>query len=65
MDKGPESLQDAAMCVNLKPDWAKGFYRLGCALEKCKEWKDSAAVFAKARGARRCHTSLCAAAHGT
>ena len=47
MDKGPESLQDAAMCVNLKPDWAKGFYRLGCALEKCKEWKDSAAVFAK------------------
>ena len=47
LDKGSEALQDAAMCVNLKPDWAKGFYRLGCALEKCKEWKDSAAVFAK------------------
>jgi len=47
LQKGPEALQDAALCVNLKPDWAKGFYRLGCALELCKEWKDSAAVFAK------------------
>lgn len=47
LDKGAEALQDAALCVNLKPEWAKGFYRLGCALEKCKEWKDSAAVFAK------------------
>lgn len=47
LNKSAEALNDAAMCVNLKPDWAKGFYRLGCALEKCKEWKDSAAVFAK------------------
>ena len=41
------ALQDAALCVNLKPDWAKGYYRLGCALQKCKQWKDSAAVFTK------------------
>jgi tetratricopeptide (TPR) repeat protein len=47
LDMGQEALQDAALCVNLKPDWAKGYYRLGCALEACKQWKDSAAVFAK------------------
>ena len=35
------------MAVNLKPTWVKGLYRLGCALQKCKQWKDSAAVFTK------------------
>lgn len=47
LDMGQEALQDAALCVNIKPEWAKGYYRLGCALEMVKEWKDSAAVFAK------------------
>ena len=41
------ALQDAAMCVNVKPTWVKGLYRLGCALQKCKEWKSSVAVFTK------------------
>ena len=41
------ALQDAALAVNLKPTWVKGLYRLGCALQKCKQWKDSAAVFTK------------------
>ena len=41
------ALQDAALAVNLKPTWVKGLYRLGCALQKCKEWRDSAAVFTK------------------
>lgn len=41
------ALQDAALAVNLKPTWPKGLYRLGCALQKCKQWKDSVAVFTK------------------
>ena len=44
---GPEALNDAALCVNLKPNWAKGYYRMGCALEECKAYKESASVFAK------------------
>ena len=31
------ALQDAALSVNLKPTWVKGLYRLGCALQKCKQ----------------------------
>ena len=45
--QGPESLQDAALCVNLMPNWAKGYYRMGCALEECKAYKEAASVFAK------------------
>ena len=45
--QGPEALQDAALCVNLKPNWAKGYYRMGCALEECKAYKEAASVFAK------------------
>lgn len=47
LDRGQEALNDAALCVNLKPNWAKGYYRMGCALEKVKMWKESAAIFAK------------------
>jgi tetratricopeptide (TPR) repeat protein len=54
-DKGGErqdeyyqlALQDAALAVNLKPNWAKGYYRLGSALHKCKQWKEATAVFTK------------------
>ena len=45
--QGPEALQDAALCVNLMPNWAKGYYRMGCALEECKAYKEAASVFAK------------------
>ena len=41
------ALQDAALAVNLRPEWPKGLYRFGCALQKCKKWKESAAVFTK------------------
>ena len=41
------ALQDSALAVNLKPDWAKGLYRFGCALQKCKKWKESAAIFTR------------------
>ena len=41
------ALLDAAQCVNLKPKWAKGYYRLGCALEAAKAYKECASVFAK------------------
>jgi tetratricopeptide (TPR) repeat protein len=47
LKRGPEALNDAALCVNLKPNWAKGYYRMGCALEECKAYKESASVFAK------------------
>ena len=41
------ALQDSALAVNLKPTWPKGLYRFGCALQKCKKWKESASVFVK------------------
>ncbi len=41
------ALQDSALAVNIKPDWSKGLYRFGCALQKTKQWKESAAVFTK------------------
>lgn len=41
------ALQDSALAVNVKPDWSKGLYRFGCALQKCKKWKESASVFTK------------------
>ena len=41
------ALQDSALAVNLKPTWPKGLYRFGCALQKCKKWKESASVFTK------------------
>ena len=41
------ALQDSALAVNLKPNWVKGLYRFGCALQKCKKWKESASVFTK------------------
>eukprot|EP00316_Scyphosphaera_apsteinii_P022876 CAMPEP_0119341952 /NCGR_PEP_ID=MMETSP1333-20130426/103705_1 /TAXON_ID=418940 /ORGANISM="Scyphosphaera apsteinii, Strain RCC1455" /LENGTH=1126 /DNA_ID=CAMNT_0007354061 /DNA_START=48 /DNA_END=3428 /DNA_ORIENTATION=+ len=47
LKRGQESLNDAALAVNLKPKFTKGYYRLGCALEECKMWKESAAIFAK------------------
>ena len=45
--QGEAALNDAALCVNLKPGWAKGYYRLGCALEDCKAYKEACSVFAK------------------
>ena len=41
------ALNDAALAVNLRPTWTKGLYRFGCALQKCKKWKESAAIFTK------------------
>ena len=47
LDDPQRALLDAAQCVNLKPKWAKGYYRLGCALEAAKAYKECASVFAK------------------
>jgi hypothetical protein len=47
LKRGPEALQDAALCVTLKKHFPKGYYRFGCALEECKMYKESASVFAK------------------
>ena len=47
LQRGQDALQDAALAVNLKPDYTKGFYRLGCALEETKMYKEAAQVFTK------------------
>lgn len=42
-----QALWDAKKSVTLKPDWAKGYYRLGCALENLNEWESALTAFSK------------------
>ena len=42
-----KALWDAQKSVKLKPDWAKGYYRIGCALESLNEWKGAYIAFSK------------------
>jgi predicted RNA methylase len=42
-----QALWDARKTVSLQPGWAKGYYRLGCALESMNEWESSLAAFEK------------------
>ena len=48
LKRGQEALQDAALAVNIKPKYTKAYYRLGCAAEECKMYKECASIFAKA-----------------
>ena len=34
MSKDHKALEDADMCIKLQPEWAKGYYRKGCALRE-------------------------------
>ncbi|VAH95738.1 hypothetical protein VPH35_067648 [Triticum aestivum] len=40
-----DALADAIACVNLQPDWAKGYYRKGAALMSLKECKEACDAF--------------------
>mmetsp|Transcript_3916 Transcript_3916/g.7502 ORF Transcript_3916/g.7502 Transcript_3916/m.7502 type:complete len:601 (+) Transcript_3916:115-1917(+) len=40
-----EALQDAENCVKLKPEWHKGHYRKGVALEKLLRYQEARAAF--------------------
>uniref|UniRef100_A0A8R7U298 Ankyrin-1 n=1 Tax=Triticum urartu TaxID=4572 RepID=A0A8R7U298_TRIUA len=40
-----DALADAIVCVNLQPDWAKGYYRKGAALMSLKESKEACDAF--------------------
>lgn len=42
-----QALWDAQKSVTLKPDWAKGYYRLGCALENMNQWESALVAFSK------------------
>ena len=44
-----QALWDANKCTTLKPDWAKGYYRQGCAYLVLSQWE--AAATALQRGA--------------
>nr|XP_045083243.1 ankyrin repeat and SOCS box protein 13 isoform X5 [Aegilops tauschii subsp. strangulata] len=40
-----DALADAIACVNVQPDWAKGYYRKGAALMSLKECKEACDAF--------------------
>ncbi|KAI4998667.1 hypothetical protein ZWY2020_054009 [Hordeum vulgare] len=40
-----DALADAIACVNLQPDWAKGYYRKGAAFMSLKEYEEACDVF--------------------
>ena len=42
-----KALWDAEKAVKLKPDWAKGYYRMGCALESLNELEQAWVVYIK------------------
>lgn len=41
------AIADAKLCVSLEPTWAKGYYRLGSALEAVKEWNDAELAYSR------------------
>lgn len=43
-----KALWDAQKAIALNPDWAKGYYRAGCALESLNEWEKASLAFRKA-----------------
>ena len=41
------AIEDAEKCVELKPDWGKGYHRKGTALHKMRKFEDSMDAYAK------------------
>ncbi|KAF9606001.1 hypothetical protein IFM89_021327 [Coptis chinensis] len=48
LKEGEAALADAKACINLKPEWPKGYYRAGAAWNVLKEFDQAAAAFSKA-----------------
>ena len=47
LGKFEEMLKDAEKCVEIKPDWGKGYHRKGAALHKLGKFEDSMEAYAK------------------
>lgn len=45
MEKYNEALEDAKKCVELKPDWPKGYSRLGAAYFGLEDWPEAAKAY--------------------
>ena len=45
--KYDEALKDGEKCIELKPDWGKGYHRKGAALHKLGKFEDSMGAYAK------------------
>eukprot|EP00793_Prasinoderma_coloniale_P003985 PRCOL_00006826-RA len=45
LGKFEEALEDGQSCVNIKPDWAKGYARKGAALHGLKRYNDALAAY--------------------
>jgi stress-induced-phosphoprotein 1 len=42
-----KALEDADACIQLKPDWAKGYGRKGLALSNLRQWEEAKAAYSK------------------
>jgi len=45
-----QAVQDARVCVQLRPEWSKGHYRLGCGLQRLGRYQDAIRAFETAVG---------------
>jgi tetratricopeptide (TPR) repeat protein len=43
-----QALWDAKKSIALNPNWAKGYYRQGCAFESLNDWESAYSAFSKA-----------------
>jgi stress-induced-phosphoprotein 1 len=47
LQKFEEMLKDAEKCIEIKPDWGKGYHRKGAALHKLGKFEDAMEAYAK------------------
>jgi tetratricopeptide (TPR) repeat protein len=48
LGKETKAIKDAEQAIELKPDWAKGYFRKGAALAALRKWDDAIQVLEKA-----------------
>eukprot|EP00271_Cylindrocystis_brebissonii_P018013 TRINITY_DN492_c0_g1_i1.p1 TRINITY_DN492_c0_g1~~TRINITY_DN492_c0_g1_i1.p1 ORF type:complete len:370 (+),score=92.77 TRINITY_DN492_c0_g1_i1:1404-2513(+) len=49
LSKVTKALADAETAIQLKPDWEKGYFRKGCALEAMKRYDEALSIFKEAK----------------